>query len=350
MTGQTKHGARRRRLDATKSEVSYFLHPLSRAVKWSERHVWLYVLLLAVLYGTSGITTIASNQVGLILRMGALVGTTSEDAVHGPGVLLALPRPFDTVLRIETSQIKTLEIDTLRQTPDEDRADNFLLTADRNILHSSIQVRYTIGDPVAYALHATDHSSMLRAAVLAAAVRETGAVRLDDLLGQQRGRFLNQTLQNAQARADAMGTGLQIVSIEFGDLAPPVAVADAFDAVQSANIAALTQIEDARAYAASRLPEAEAQVIRLKTDAVTKADARRRTAESEAAAFGVLVQAYQADPTVVVERLYREAIEQAFSQAADVTFVPAPEGPQRGTVNVTIGKASRVFPMETTND
>ena len=59
---------------------------------------WLFAALL-LFYAVSGIRTIGSNEQALLLRFGKI-----QPKVHGPGLLIGMPDPFDRLIRFETGR------------------------------------------------------------------------------------------------------------------------------------------------------------------------------------------------------------------------------------------------------
>jgi len=64
-------------------------------------------------------------------------------------------------------------------------------------------------------------------------------------------------------------------------------------------------------------------------------------ANGDATAFLALDREYRANPAVVRERLYRNAVEQAIGGAGSVRWVPAPAGGSYRGFRITIGGGSR---------
>ncbi len=66
-------------------------------------HWW--VATMTLLYVASGITIVKPDEVAVILRWGRLVGATPAFQEHGPGLLFALPRPVDRVVRVPVKHV-----------------------------------------------------------------------------------------------------------------------------------------------------------------------------------------------------------------------------------------------------
>ncbi len=106
----------RRRL--APSEVGRLVAPLLALIDaaWRRMHWWIAVM--AVLYAASGITIVKPDEVALVLRWGRLVGTAAALEEHGPGLLFALPRPIDEVVRVKVKRVSELRVDASRRPRD----------------------------------------------------------------------------------------------------------------------------------------------------------------------------------------------------------------------------------------
>lgn len=319
----------------------------------------LVVLVLLLVYAASGITFVRENEVALVLRLGRLVGETPALAVRSPGLLIALPRPFDEVVRVPVRSVREIrimdlsrylggevQIDSLlaaRQLPtaadaggDSDQpaslspeTEGYGLTGDNNIVQAVLTARYQISDPVAYALTHAQPDEALRGAVLAATVRTLGEMRIDDLLTEGRSELVRVSRERAQEMLDAARTGLTLVSLELEELAPPLAVVEEFVAVQSAYIERLTEAKRAQEYREEQLPAAEADSNTLVREAESYAATRVAEARANAESFRKLATQYRRAPEVVKRRLFVESLERSLGRARDRIFLPPPPPGQR---------------------
>ena len=95
------------------SEIGRLAAPVARLLDgaWQRMHWW--VATMAVLYAFSGITVVKSDEVAVILRWGRLVGDTPALQEHGPGLLFAFPRPIDQVVRVQVKHVWEVQVSTL---------------------------------------------------------------------------------------------------------------------------------------------------------------------------------------------------------------------------------------------
>lgn len=312
----------------------------------------MLLVIVMMLYASSGITVIEADEVAVVLRLGKVTLAGTDPAIHQAGVLFALPRPFDEVVRVETAKIDTLLLDELapkswRQNPaspsklDAGPADpqsvlkpgsdaidpleiGYILTGDRNVLHMQTIVRYRVSSPIDFALYTGSPIRVLRAVMLESMVKTAGQTPSNDILGTGRGAFTLAVSKDAQSRLDNIRAGLEVVSVELDRLAPPEQVVKDFEAVQSAFIEAETLLESAASYATTEIPAAKAKATQRLSDARASAVALLTKAEARTAAFTSLLPSYRVEPDLLRHRLYQESIERAIGLVAELRMFPAP--------------------------
>jgi len=330
-------------------------------------HWW--VATMAIIYALSGITIVKPDEVAVVLRWGHLVGATPALQEHGPGLLFAFPRPVDEVVRVQVKRVSEVAVTTLStdissagssqspqggpvpQAEDEDEVvvnpnstntldsltQGYALTGDENIVHVEMVARYRVRDPGEWAFYGPKAEDVLRVEVSAAIVRSLGEMGVDRVLSDGRKELIATATRRAQTGLDASHSGLELSSLELTRLSPPAALAEEFDAVQSAFIGAETDKKDAQAYAESAIPSVQSEVNSLNQTARGTTSNDLAIAQGDAAAFRALAREYRVNPSVVRERLYRDAVDRALGNASKVRWVPPPVGGSYHGMRITIG-------------
>ncbi|MEM6455906.1 MAG: FtsH protease activity modulator HflK [Acidobacteriota bacterium] len=297
------------------------------------------IALLFVAYLFSGVTAVKPDEVALVLRFGQVVGNSPGEQIHEAGLLWALPRPIDEVVRVPIGKVHEVEIADLWPRADQmqwsaaigeqgqaidPEREGYCLTGDRNIVQVYLLARYSVLDPVAYALLQEDPHALLRNVVQAEVVRATGRESIDAVLSEERKVLGNTVRTRAQARLDAVQAGLELIAVEIADFAPPAAVIPAFVEVNTAYIQGYQTFVEAQRYRETALPKAESDRNQMLADARIYATNLMADARGDAQAFEALAAEYQKNPRVVAERLYIEGIERVFSKAGQRKFVQPP--------------------------
>jgi len=300
--------------------------PLLRGLDDAFRFLrWAGLVVLLLVLG-SGIRVVGPDEVALVIRMGALVGETRAEQVHGPGLLFALPYLVDRVVRVPVKRVQSVEIREIYSDNKSDYVDmtkdGYLLTGDRNVIVISAVGRYRITDPVAYALRVAEPRRIIHDAIVTALTAHSAESRVDDLLGRSKRRLAARAVARAQRRLAAVGVGVQLVALELTRVQPPRQVAAQFRAVHNAYVAQKTAIDKAQSSADQRLLMAQAHARKTVRDARAFGKWRAAKARGDASAFARLAAEVAKHPDVR-ERLYREAMARIFQQVGARVVLPA---------------------------
>ncbi len=306
---------------------------LTRSVEASLRFLrWSALLTLAAVL-VSGVRVIGPDEVGLVIRMGRLVGETRAEQIHGPGLLVALPYLIDEVLRVPIKKVQKVEV---RELIGEERSDwvdltkdGYALTGDRGVVQLAATGRYRVVDPVAYALQVAAPRRVVRDALAAALTRACAGRDIDALLARGKTSLTRAALADARRRIGALSVGVRLVSLELDVVRPPPQTAAAFRDVQSAFIEQKTQIERAKSYANQRQLMAKARARKALLAAKARGDWRRASARGRAQAFAKLARQDARLGVLLRQRLYREAMERIFAKTGARLLVPPGSGPLR---------------------
>ena len=252
--------------DVLETVTKYFLIAVAAVV--------LFILL-------SGFRVVKSGNVALVLRFGKLVGANEEEQVHKPGLLFAFPYFVDEVIMVPTDTVIEQSV-TTHYTQDgtrlQDARGGYLITGDQNVVLVAASVKYSVTDPVAYALQVKDISIMIDAAVSSAMLNEAASMDIDALLTDGKDEFSSSVKKRAQDKLKLMEAGVTISSIELTQVATPEEVRSSFQAVNAASVQAETVKQRARTYYDTIIPEAEAKANSL----VAKANSEKAIAVANA--------------------------------------------------------------------
>jgi len=311
--------------------------PTLTALRSSIRLLRWGLVLMVVIYLTSGITIVGSDERALVLRFGKL-----QPDVHGPGLLFALPRPVDEVIRVPATRVQELALDTLAAPPPIDSGfealetatlhpvhDGYALTGDQNIVHVNFSVRYRVADPAAYALATRDRDAMLKLALETGSTAALHTIGVDDALGRGQDELRRRCLAEAQAEIERLGLGVELLGWEIVEITPARQVLPSFQEVVSAQVEARTLLEEAESYANTQRPLAEGRAYRITQSAEADAARQLARAKGETAAFTALLKSYRIDPGGTRSRLFLETIETVLPRLQINTVAPSNGAPVR---------------------
>ncbi len=248
---------------------------------------------------------IDEQERGVVLRFGEYVETLD------PGLKIRLPRPIETVQKVNVGQVRSITHKAL------------MLTQDENIVDVEVAVQWRIGDATRYLFNVYAPAATLRQ-VTESVVREViGKSRLDYVLTEGRSQIaeniqtlIQQTLD--EEGTDDYGTGIYISTVEMQPAKPPEEVKAAFDDAIKAREDEQRLVNEAEAYRNDIIPKARGGAARLREEANGYKSRIISKAEGEASRFEQLLAEYQRAPAVTRERLYLDAIESVLSNTNKV--------------------------------
>lgn len=319
------------------SELSQLFAPVRVVLRWTVHHLSWWLILLFALYLGSGVTIVQPDEVAVVYRFGTLRNAGTAQAVAQPGMLLALPKPFEQVERIPVQKVFEQKVEGLHfravgqmtflssSTLNPEKV-GYALTGDGNVVHVSFSVNHQIDDPVLYVTQIADIEPMLDHIVRSIALQEISKRSVDSILSDGREAMVQAISAGSSAEIERLQLGIRIVSLEMVDLVPPYQIKDEFSAVQTSAIEAQTAIQEAEEYRSAQLPKAQTTYNREVSKANGAATQLLATAKAEASVFEQLALEAKSHPEVVYRRLLQERLEVIGKSAGDIRFVPPPLG------------------------
>ena len=179
-----------------------------------------------------------------------------KEALLGPGLHWAFPRPIDEVRTIPFTEIQTVTstVGWYFTTPEEEATktepppgnslnpavDGYTLTGDGNIIHTRATLSYRIEDPIRYEFDFANASNSVRNALDNALVFASARYKVDDVLRRDRLGFQDAVRAKVTelAQKEGWASPLQQCQVEA---IPPRKVNPAFELVNTAAAAAEAQ-------------------------------------------------------------------------------------------------------------
>ena len=287
------------------------------------RYFVVIIIAVVLIICCSGIRFIKSGESAVILRFGKIVGDTPEEQVHDAGVLFAFPYIIDEVITIPTGSVQEFTVNTHYTDGEMTTYDRngYVITGDNNIAILSASVKYTISDPVAYALAVKDPQYVINAVVSNAMINVAANYAVDDILTTGKDEYTKAVRALSQKKLDENGIGVTLSHLELTRVGMPEEVRDIYELVNSTNIQASTRIEQARQYYETRIPGAEAEATALVSEARANYSNYTAAANSDLYEFYGVLEEYNANPDVVKVRLYNTAISNIIRKIGTVKIV-----------------------------
>jgi membrane protease subunit HflK len=314
---------------------------LSDALRSSFFIVQVVMVLLVVLFLTSGFFTVGPQERKVVLRFGKTVGS-GDGALLGPGWHWAFPPPIDEVVRIPFAQSLTVSstVGWYRLTPDEaagelqgikprgrpsldPSVDGYTLVGDGNIVHARAILTYRVQDPIRYEFDFVAASNSVQNALDNALVYASAKfTNVDDVLRRERARFQ----ETVRARVDDLvqeeKLGIKTEQCQVDEV-PPLILAEAFDGVTSA-LASVEQIlNSARSAQIQGTNAAATEARRIINAAETDRRQLITNLEADVKQFNDLEPMYRTNAELVRNIYLLPAIGRIMTNVGGKWFIPA---------------------------
>ena len=256
------------------------------------RRARLLLPLLLLAYLATGVYQIAADERAVVRRFGAVV------ARPGPGLWVGLPWGVDRVDRVRVRSVRQLAVG---YNPDIGDDAGFtpagqLLTGDQNLVNLKLVVEYAVddaGDTLDdYLLNRDLSDELLRRETEAAAAEWVAGRSVDEVLLTGRAALPVALMVRLPDRLAEHRLGIQLQRVSVDYLSAPAEVKAAFDAVNQAQTAIRTRVNQAEQQAAARRREAEVTEFRLRQQAESYREAQLSLAAADAESFRARLDQY----------------------------------------------------------
>jgi len=303
----------------------------------------LICLQIGVLFLSTCVVFIEAGEQGLLERCGRPVSPALN-----PGAHLKLPWPLDHVYRFRTQQVQSFEIGAEEEGGESskfvlwtvahfNKAEENFLVANRypaaaedtnapeagsnrrtppvSLLTGSIPVQYQITDLSAWAYNNEDAPALLQDLATREVVSYLVGADMNEIMSSGRLEAAEQLRERIQAAADGMKLGAKVVSVGLQDMHPPVKVAPDYEKVIGAIHSKEAKRLAALAEGIKTNALAEAKATNLINVAIANRIQKEIDALARAALFTNQIPAYEAAPSVYVQRAYLRALAESTANA-----------------------------------
>ena len=290
------------------------------------RYFAVLVAIVIVCIALSGIKFVKSGEVAVILRFGKLVGETPEEQIHEPGILFAFPYVIDEVVMVKTGSVMERTVTTHFTEGGMTTINNngYVVTGDNNIALMKVSVKYTITDPVNYALHIKDVDKIIDACVSNAMLERAACTNFDTILTSGKEKYSIQVKNVAQQSLDNNSVGVTLSTVELTTVAPPQEVKAVYDQVNAASVDREKIIKEANQYRDKTVIDATATSEKLISEANTLYSQKTSAAKSDLSEFWGTLEEYEssnASQVVVRTRIKNDKLSKAIGKIGKVIAV-----------------------------
>lgn len=305
---------------------------------FKDRLGWLILLELAILLLSTCLVFVDPGEQVLVEHFGRPTGV-----VLNPGGHLKWPWPIEKAYRYHTEQVQSFIVGsqpdpafenqntilwTVQHANEEDflvaNRDQYLLSTNDamvnttppvSLLAVSIPVQFQITNVLDWAYTNENATNLLQSLATREVVRFLAGADLNEIMSRERITAADSLRQRIQAAADERSLGAKILFVGLQDIHPPVKVAADYEKVVGANESKLAAILDAQASDIQTNALARAAATNIINVADGDATKTATQAFAKAALFTNKIPAFEAAPSVYLEREYLQTFARATANA-----------------------------------
>jgi len=274
--------------------------------------VGLLVIIVALIWMSSGFYIVDASQRGVVLRFGKYVEATQA------GPRWHLPYPIETVEVVSLSQVRTVEVGYRENVKNKMLKESLMLTDDENIIDIQFAVQYFLKDPADYLFNNRTPDENVRQAAETSIREVVGKSKMDFVLYEGREQVAAATTKLIQDILDRYKSGIVVSKVTMQNAQPPEQVQAAFDDAVKAGQDRERQKNEGQAYANDVVPKAKGAAARLMQEADGYKQRVVANAEGDASRFKQILVEYEKAPQVTRERMYIDMMQQVLSSSSKV--------------------------------
>ena len=191
-----------------------------------------------------------------------------------------------------------------------DPGNGIMITSDLNLLDIDFYLEYRVSDPVAYLYNSNNPEAILKNVALSSVRSVVADYTVDEAMTTAKGQIQADVKEDMLRELTEHNIGLTVVNITVQDSEPPTdAIKQAFKAVETAKQGADTAKNNALAYQNEQIPSAEANADKIVQNAEAQKASRIAEAEGQVVRFNEMYEQYKLYPYITQKRMFYETME-----------------------------------------
>ncbi|MBN1626226.1 MAG: protease modulator HflK family protein [Deltaproteobacteria bacterium] len=266
------------------------------------------------------------NEKAVVERFGRPVNTNKPIE---PGLHIKWPWPVDRAVKVDASTIKSMNIGNI--VSDQSLAllwtkghgtEETFLTGDNNFFYPYIVVHYKIKEVFQYLYKNLDPEKTVNETAHQIATHLFSRQKFYDIASTNRERLEKEMFESLSARLDELEAGIEIISVHFKDIHPPISVADSFEKVIAGYQDKQRIINEALGYQYNTIPASRGNAVKETEAAGGYITERINTAEGDSSRFIMSVPSSNLEKKVAMIRIRLETIREALKDKKNIVVDP----------------------------
>jgi len=265
---------------------------------------------IVFLYGLTGAYTVNHTQQACVERLGKQLKPV------GPGFHVGWPWPFERVRIHDITIIREINIGNVsinKTRPllwtKKHGAEEPFISGDQYFVYPYVSIHYRVNDIQNYVYQNSDPVALLNNIAYQTLTQLLTTETFDHITGSHRSKLLSTMHTILQSRLKSFKTGIEIISVHFKDIHPPISVADAFERVVASYQYKQNQINQALGYENKTVPNARGKAAKTLTEAKTWQLEREQTAKASFIRFNAIHPHTKEQKQVAKKQVYFQAMK-----------------------------------------
>lgn len=269
--------------------------------KKSRLPIIVTIIIIILIYLSTGLYTLESGQEALTLRFGKFVSKQTD-----PGINYHLPYPFESIRRVHVQKVQKVLLQDKTGTGFES------LTGDENLIMVKAVVSYDVKNTEKYIFKSTKPQDIIKLASTTCLNNEIAKRNVDEVMTTGKS-FLRLVLkEKMQNMLDLFDVGVRIISVELTDITPPQSITESFKAVSNARERKQRIIKEAEGYLNTIVPKARGQASSIISEAQAYSKETLNLANARVETFNALSKEYIKNPSITAKICYLETIQKIY--------------------------------------
>ena len=283
--------------------------------------VLIIVGILVLIMLSTSIFIVDQTEQAVITRFGRYIAT------RGPGLHFKLPFGIDRnyTVNVRTIQSQEFGYRTVRggnlPTYASQTAESIMLTGDLNIVDVEWIIQYRVVDPKAWTFNVHERRETIRDVSRSAVNMHVGDRAIVEIMGGQRSAIEAAALSFMNDTFRSYGLGIDVITVQLQNVAPPAGVREAFEDVNRAMQDLERLDNEGQQIYNEEIPRARGQARQMVEEARGYAAERVNRANGDVARFNSVYAEFVRAPEVTRQRLYYEMIEEVFRDEDGMTLI-----------------------------
>jgi membrane protease subunit HflK len=284
----------------------------SQAARIRNRTMGILIIGLIMGYMSTGLYWVDFREKACAERLGERLPTV------GPGMHWLCPWPFGRVRIQNVTTIKEIHIGNitinksspLLWTKKHGTEDPFI-SGDQNFVYPYVSIHYRIKNIQTYTYENSQPVKLMEELAYHTLTQLLAIHTFDQITGSHRGIIVNNMQEILQKQLDTFKTGLDVLSVHFKDVHPPISVADAFERVVASYQYKQNQVNRSLGYQNSVVPDARGNASKILSEAHTYQLERQQAARSSANQFLAIYPDTEEKKNIVKNQAYYQNMKES---------------------------------------